>query len=71
MFDLIEKIWNYYDKDHNGILEGEEYHKFIRELCESCKLQGYEQNIASLIDKNKDGKITKAEIYKFLKWKEV
>ena len=66
MSDLIEKLWLYYDKDHNGILEGEEYTKFIRELCRVSKLKGYENFIANLIDKNHDGKITKAEVFKFL-----
>lgn len=66
MMMLVEKIWKFYDRDHNGILEGNEYQKFLKELCKACKAIGFEKEVAKLIDKNNDGKITKIELLNFL-----
>ena len=57
LINVINKIWNHYDKDKNGVLQGSEYNKFIKELCAACKMKGYEKNVADFIDKNHDGKI--------------
>jgi len=60
-----ELIFNEYDKDHNGYLDGWEAKQFVEEWCKHYGVKDPCQAIQSFFDTfdaDKDGKITKAEL---------
>ena len=68
----MERIFNEFDEDKNGFLESKEIERFVRRALASV---GYHdepnfeeiQTTMSMIDENRDGKISKEELFEFVK----
>lgn len=76
-------VWNHYDSDGNGYIEGSELDQFLYELVTSVNTQDVgpevvsqtalkeaKQSILSAFDENKDGKIDIAELAQLLPMEE-
>merc|ERR1712048_655825 len=57
----VESIFQHFDKDGNGTLEGTEYHECVRELAEHM-LREYEKLMETRFEKMKDMGMSKEEI---------
>ena len=64
--ETIDQIWEKYDKDKSGVLEGQEVDKFINDLCNCSDLKEQQASVKSLVDEDGNGKITKEEVYSLL-----
>ena len=61
--DLIKQIWEIYDVDGNGSLEGEELKRFLKDVCDADpSLNGKESELLKLIDANGDGELKMEEL---------
>ncbi|RMZ98615.1 calbindin-32 isoform X1 [Brachionus plicatilis] len=71
------EIWNHYDADGNGFIEGKELDKFLNELCNSVHksdvdavpeslLQQFRETVLDAYDENDDGKISVQELAEIL-----
>ncbi|XP_033109960.1 calretinin-like isoform X5 [Anneissia japonica] len=65
----FERVFNHYDRDGNGMIEGDELKGFLKDLMEheddDIDMQGLEENTKALLDicdVNRDGKIQKEEL---------
>ncbi len=69
--DLIDEIWDSYDKDHSGQLSKSEMKPFVQEylkkIGEADRLpQKQFDSMFSQIDTNNDGEISKQEMRAFI-----
>lgn len=67
------KIWNHYDSDKSGYLEGEEIEAFLKDMLEQQgsspspqRISDYKDFIMDRYDENKDGKIGLKELSRIL-----
>lgn len=58
----VQVLWNHYDNDKNGFLEGKELDKFLKDLCDVEELKGQEAMVRSIMDVNGDGKLDFEEL---------
>lgn len=58
----VKVLWDHYDKDRNGFLEGKELDSFLKDLCDVDELKGQEDTVRSLMDVNGDGKLDFEEL---------
>ena len=58
----VKVLWDHYDNDRNGFLEGKELDNFLSDLCDVDELKGQETTVKSLIDVNGDGKLDFEEL---------
>ncbi|CAF0710397.1 unnamed protein product [Brachionus calyciflorus] len=76
------EIWNHYDADGNGYIEGKELDKFLNELSNSVNksdvdavpdslLQQFKETILDAYDENEDGKISVQELAEILPTDEI
>jgi Ca2+-binding EF-hand superfamily protein len=59
------KIWAQYDLNHDGLLDRHEATRFIHDWCQSHNVQPTKEqvdNFFETFDKNKDGKISRADV---------
>lgn len=63
--ELIENIWEQYDTDKSGTIEGNEIKLFIADICKGKDLEGKEEELQTYFDPDGNGKISKAEVYAF------
>ncbi|VDO09905.1 unnamed protein product [Rodentolepis nana] len=65
----LDKIFDFYDQDHNGVIENEEFEGLVKDLMDSAKknymskdLDEFRDLLLKQWDENSDGKISKAEL---------
>lgn len=69
--EAVEKIWNEFDKDKNGVLDKKELRPFVKLVCQGLP-DGTEfdesefEKLFADLDENGDGVISKEEIKSFL-----
>lgn len=53
--ELVDQVWEAFDKDGNGVLAGSEYENFIKVLCsKQHSLAGKDEEMKELFDQNGD-----------------
>ena len=70
MNQKLDELWSKYDKDGSDFIEKSEGKKLLLELVGQKKIDeadGYEAAFDGL-DQSDDGRLSKAEIGKFIKW---
>lgn len=63
---MVDTIWEQYDKDNSGVLNGAEVKKFIDDICNGTELEDKKNEILSYFDQDENGEINKSEVYAFL-----
>lgn len=61
----VELIWDEYDKNHTGYLEGEEVERLLKHWCATHKISNFEQvrnDFWERFDVNKEGRIAKVNL---------
>nr|CDS31946.1 calbindin 32 [Hymenolepis microstoma] len=65
----LDKIFDFYDQDHNGVIENEEFEGLVKDLLDSAKknymsqdLDEFRDLLLKQWDENSDGKISKTEL---------
>ena len=68
----LEEVFNMFDKDNSGSIDKpemknalREYYNYIKETVDETKLEAEVAEIIKLCDQSADGKISKAEWFKF------
>ena len=68
----VDKIWDEFDSNDDGVLDQEEIYNFIREMVrgqiDPTLLTNYDlHSVFRQFDLDRDGKIDKSEMFAFLK----
>ncbi|BHF68300.1 hypothetical protein SprV_0301133300 [Sparganum proliferum] len=65
----LDRIFDFYDQDHNGVIENAEFEGLVKDIIESVKdnyelkdLEEYKNLLLQQWDENADGKISKDEL---------
>ncbi|XP_033625550.1 calbindin-32-like isoform X4 [Asterias rubens] len=71
----FQRVFSYYDKDHNNVISGDELTAFLKDLviihaepgpCQEETLKKCSKDILAMVDKNNDEKISQNELKMFL-----
>ncbi|VUZ45067.1 unnamed protein product [Hymenolepis diminuta] len=67
--DELDRIFDFYDQDHNGVIENEEFEGLVKDLLDLAKknyeskdLDEFKDLLLKQWDENSDGKISKTEL---------
>ncbi|KAL5107702.1 Calbindin-32 [Taenia crassiceps] len=65
----LDRIFDFYDQDHSGVIENEEFEGLVKDLLDIAKknydvkdLDEFKDNLLKQWDENSDGKISKTEL---------
>eukprot|EP00108_Taenia_solium_P001359 TsM_000220200 transcript=TsM_000220200 gene=TsM_000220200 len=65
----LDRIFDFYDQDHSGVIENEEFEGLVKDLLDIAKknydtkdLDEFKDNLLKQWDANSDGKISKTEL---------
>jgi Ca2+-binding EF-hand superfamily protein len=64
--ELIDSIWNIYDKDKSDFIDLNEFKKFVSDLIGQKPDRKAFKEMIHITDTNKDGKIQKEEMLAFI-----
>ena len=65
--ELVDQIWQQYDKNGDGHLDAKEAKKFFDDVCgKGSGLEDKRAELEALVDKNGDGRLNKDEMMEAL-----